>query len=97
MCFGILSSFILFKSFASFGCVKKIGYLKNLGIEGRIILKLILKNGCGEGVNWIYLAHDMDKCLLKTHFFLSMTTCLSTVTQFTEQLSAFIFMAFQSD
>ena len=54
-------------------------------------------NGCGEGVNWVYLAHDVDKFLLKTHFFLSTKTCLSTDTQFSEKLPASIFMAFLSD
>ena len=65
--------------------------------KGRVISKMIIMNGCGVGVNWIYLAHDMEKCFLKTHLFLSMTTCLSTDTQFSEKLAASIFMAFHSD
>ena len=34
--------------------------LEDLGVDGRIILKCILKK-CGEGMDCIYLVQDMDR------------------------------------
>ena len=34
------------------------GYMKDLGVDGKIILKLIFK--IWDGVDWIDLAQDMD-------------------------------------
>jgi hypothetical protein len=38
--------------------IKEIDYLKNLHVDGRIILKLIFKNGMG--VDWIDMAQERD-------------------------------------
>jgi len=36
-------------------------HLKDLGVDGRIILECILKNVVSEGVDWIDLLQDRDK------------------------------------
>ena len=43
-------------------------HLEDLGVDGRIILKRIFKKWDEEGMDWIDVAEDRDKCraLVKT-------------------------------
>lgn len=45
------------------GNLKGIHHLKNLGLDRKIILKLISEKwgGVGSGVNWVDLAHGMNE------------------------------------
>ena len=44
------------------GNIRDGDHLEDLGVNGRILLKLILKKKKDSGVNWINVAEDWDKC-----------------------------------
>ena len=41
--------------------IKIVEHSEDPGVDGRIILRWILENGLGRGMDWIDLAQDMDR------------------------------------